>query len=291
MTLIQDCRIINLNSQDAIRLNGDRISNVIFPIKNLIKDDEFILYSTIGIINAQIANSWYLINNSNCFLYINALGNDYTLELTKGNYNSSTLFNELILEFANVGVALLVSINKINGILTFTFDTTVSLYPSIGLFRILGFEDITYTGATITPPFPLNLLGVKKLKINSAYLATQSYDSSNQYSGDTIDTIPVDVPSFSLITFANYSSTYGKMRLRRIDTIDIQILDEYNNLLEFNNIDWSITLQLIIFRMHRNDTDVLAIDPINPIPEQIQEEPTTEKPKPTSDLDILQYGI
>jgi hypothetical protein len=128
-----------------------------------------------------------------------------------------------------------------------------------------------YTGSSITPPYPLNLLGVKKLKVNSNYLATNSYDSGNTFGADTIHTIPVDVPAFGLITFLNQSSTYGKMRLRRINIIDIQILDEYNNFIEFNNIDWSITLQLVIYRKYQEDTSELIVKPLNTTLEKIDE--------------------
>jgi len=310
MSILQDCRIINLNSRDAIRNNGINLSNVSFAISNLIKDDKDMLYSTIGIINCQIPVSWYLINSTNCNLYVSVGGVPYTIVLTKGNYNSNTLFTELKTEFLSIGIILTISINKINGVLTFNFNgVVVSLLVSVGIFRILGFDDITYTGSIITPPFPLNLLGVKKLKINSAYLATNSYDSANSYSGDTIHTIPVDVPAFGLITFLNQSSTYGKMRLRRIDTIDIQILDEYNQFIEFNNIDWSMTLQLVIYRKYEKDTEDLIVKPLNTTLEKIHEDIVSLKPavdknpennppentlpeimgNPENDLDLLLY--
>jgi len=275
MSILQDCRIINLNSKDALRLNGDKISNLLFNMTNLIKDDVNMLYSTIGIVNCQIPVSWYLINSSNCNLNVNVGGTYYTLVLTKGNYNATTFFTEISYQFSTIGVNLVITINRITGVLNFNFNgTTVILYHlgSEGLFRIIGFDlEQDYTGSSITPPYPLNLLGVKKLKVNSNYLATNSYDSGNTFGADTIHTIPVDVPAFGLITFLNQSSTYGKMRLRRINIIDIQILDEYNNFIEFNNIDWSITLQLVIYRKYQEETSELIVKPLNTTLEKIDE--------------------
>jgi hypothetical protein len=100
------------------------------------------------------------------------------------------------------------------------------------------------------------------------------------------------------------------MRLRRINIIDIQILDEYNNYIEFNNIDWSITLQLVIYRKFEEDTSELIVKPLNTTLEKIDQhlqdifqsqqpqnfQDTQEQPlgpeimyNPQNDLDLLLY--
>jgi len=259
-----DCRIINLNSKDAIQLNGDKLSNVVFKMNNLLKDTDEILYSTIGVINSQIPASFYLINSTNNILKINANGNDYSLILTKGNYSFSTLNTELVAQFNTIGITLALSLNKVNGILTFTFSTNITLYFIGGelLMTLLGFTS-SVVGNIITAPYSLNLIGIKKIKINSVNLASISYDSSNIYSSDTITSIPVNASSFSLITYINQASNYGRLKNRRIDSIDIQILDENGLFLEFNNIHWCITLQLIVYTKYKNDTFEMLVESIN----------------------------
>jgi hypothetical protein len=260
----EDCRIINLNSKDAIQLNGDKLSNVVFKMNNLLKDTDEILYSTIGVINSQIPASYYLINSTNNILKIVLNGIDYELILTKGNYSFSNLSTELIFQFNTIGITLALSLNKINGILTFTFSTNVTLIylGSELLMTLLGFTS-SVTGNIITAQYSLNLIGIKKIKINSVNLSSVSYDSSNIYSSDTIASIPVNASSFSLIAYSNQSSNYGRLKNRRIDSIDIQILDENGLFIEFNNINWCITLQLIVYTKYKNDTLELLVESIN----------------------------
>ena len=62
-----------------------------------------------------------------------------------------------------------------------------------------------------------------------------------------MEVIPVDVEPFSLISYNNYNHT-NILRVKKIDHIDIQLLDSYNRFIDFNNIHWSITLTLSIFR-------------------------------------------
>jgi hypothetical protein len=260
----EDCRIINLNSKDAIQLNGDKLSNVVFKMNNLLKDTDEILYSTIGVINSQIPASYYLINSTNNILKINSNGIDYELILTKGNYSFSNLSTELIFQFNTIGITLALSLNKINGILTFTFSNNLTLIyvGSELLMTLLGFTS-SVTGNIITAQYSLNLIGIKKIKINSVNLSSVSYDSSNIYSSDTIASIPVNASSFSLIAYSNQSSNYGRLKNRRIDSIDIQILDENGLFIEFNNINWCITLQLIVYTKYKNDTLELLVESIN----------------------------
>ena len=91
--------------------------------------------------------------------------------------------------------------------------------------------------------YPLNLLGVQKLSIKSERLAVQSVSSIDYSFSNTLITIPVDVSPFSMISY-NSQSDVNKILLnvRTINEIDIQIYDEDNNLVNFNNLDWNITL-------------------------------------------------
>ena len=118
---------------------------------------------------------------------------------------------------------------------------------------ILGIENDFTCGANITSvlPFPLNLLGVKKISIKSNSLAITSYSSVNFSTSNTLTTIPVDQPAFNMISYVNQSDLNTNiLQARTLNTIDITLVDENNNLLDFNNCDWSITLTLSI---HRNE--------------------------------------
>jgi hypothetical protein len=91
--------------------------------------------------------------------------------------------------------------------------------------------------------YPLNLLGTERLSIKSERLAVQSVSSLDYSFSNTLITIPVDVSPFSMISY-NSQSDINKnlLNVRTINEIDIQIFDEDNNLINFNNLDWNITL-------------------------------------------------
>ena len=93
--------------------------------------------------------------------------------------------------------------------------------------------------------YPLNLLGVEKLSIKSERLAVQSVSSVDYSFSNTLITIPVDVSPFSMISYSSQSDVNKNLlNVRTINEIDIQIFDEDNNLVNFNNLDWNITLVL-----------------------------------------------
>jgi hypothetical protein len=251
----KDTRLVTLNSNDAIKSNGSYNSNVFFNIPDIVVDNEGIHHLEVAIIDAQIPFSWFLINNETNTLRYTYNGNTYTITLTNGNYNANTLITQLTEGFLNTSsLVCTIVLSQITGKLTFKFNNPASnidfLYlGSVGLFRILGFDEQNYSGVAITTPNPLNLLGITKLNICSQNLATISSFSSKKSIGSCIiQTIPVDVPNWNLISYINRNNIHGKMKSRNLNNIDIQILDEFGRFIEFNNIDWNITIQIIIYR-------------------------------------------
>jgi hypothetical protein len=106
------------------------------------------------------------------------------------------------------------------------------------------------TGTSFIMPYPLNLLGTKKLFIRSSILNISSYDSINANKTSIIATIPVDQPFYNMISYVSAIDTnQHELKVNVLDGVDIQIYDEDNNLVNFNNIDWNITLNLTIERV------------------------------------------
>jgi hypothetical protein len=123
-----------------------------------------------------------------------------------------------------------------------------------------------------------NLLGQKKLKIYSSNISVDSFDSVNIATNNLLCTISVNVPGFDLIVYSNLDGLYSHMRSRYLSTIDIQIKDELGNMINFNNVNWTMTLNLIIYR--RVDVIVnemkITKNEIQAITEQSLTEPLTE---------------
>jgi hypothetical protein len=63
-----------------------------------------------------------------------------------------------------------------------------------------------------------------------------------------IETLSVNVAGFGLILYNNIDSTYGHLKTSYLSTIDIQIRDELGNLINFNGVNWTMTIVLIIYK-------------------------------------------
>jgi len=117
----------------------------------------------------------------------------------------------------------------------------------------MGFDGATTTvnitvGNTFELPFLLNLLGVNKLMLNSYALATYNLDSANGGYSNTFFSLDVNVPSYGLLQYKKNSQTYSILRTESIDNIDIEILDQDLNVIDFNNQEWLLTLVINIYR-------------------------------------------
>lgn len=273
---IIESKLINLYSAHATKLNDSYLSNVVFPFKNILKEDNDTMYCKLGVFNAQIPVSFYTVNVYTNVLKYQISGTTYTITLSRGNYNSTTFLTALNSGFSSNGHSITVALNKTNGILTFTSTgvgfTILSQTSGSTMLDLLGFDKTkSYTSISliIIAPYPLNLIGIQRLKINSNYLATSVYNSNNLGLSNTIASIPVNAPAFSLIQYQN-SNEYPVLRAKNISTIDIQIYDQDDNLVNFNGIDWTITLQLNIYKRSKKD-DNIFINNLQPIFKYLQD--------------------
>lgn len=254
MSIVIEKKLISLNVDDSVKNNGTYLSDVIFNFTNVLEEEDSIIAVEGGLYNCQFVASFYIINYSNKVLYYILNSTTYFITLTEGNYNFSTLAIEMTSKFTLNGHTITITINKNTGVLTFTnTGGTLNSFRESGssIWLILGFQtgsgNFNATTNTITPPFLLNLMGTKKIKIYSTALGVSSIDSRNLTSS-LVDCLSVDQPAYSLITFDNSSSAFSKLGVKRINAIDISIKDESNILLDFHNTSWSITLALLIYR-------------------------------------------
>lgn len=248
--MITDNIIISLNSHYGTKNNGSYLSNLYFPFKGILTDNPLIKKKYLTLLNAQIPVSFYIINEYNHRLTLKDVGGGGThnIDLDFGNYSGNTLITELTSKI-NAGYPHTVSItlSKSTGKLTFVFNGQTQFRADQSTIKnILGF-DSNMTGTTFLMPYPLNLLGTKKLFIKSQVLNISSYDSINNNKTNIISTIPVDQPFYNMISYVSAIDTnQHELKMNVLDGLDIQIYDEDDNLINFNNIDWNITLNLTI---------------------------------------------
>lgn len=255
MTTYIENKLVNLNSENATRMNGDFLSSVQFSFVGLLTDDPTVRSVSVSIQNAQFPYSFYNINVYNNVLVV-ALDADppVTITLTRGNYNANTLITELLTKFNDANVKhFQISISKITGLLTFTNNNHNFTFFSSGstIFKVLGFNpalDYTSVAQALTAPYPLNLLGTLKMRIASLTLSVNTIDSSVGGSLNVLASIPINAGNFGLIMYENTNNISNQLNLKVLDGFDLEILDDDGNLINFNNAYWTITMLLSIER-------------------------------------------
>lgn len=251
MTEVQN-RLITINSANGIQRNSTKLSDMLFNFQNILSDDDDIISSNISVMNAQIPVSFYIINATNYQFLVNTTtpSASNTVTLAYGNYTANSLVTAI--NSALSATTVTVSFIQLNGKLTFTNTSGGSITVLdvgggiISAYKIIGYGSTTgYTASSpSTMPYPLNLLGVKKLSIKSQLLGVTSFQSGTNQS-TTLTTIPNNNAPYTMINYENQSDLNKSLvRVRKIDAIDIQIEDENGTKIDFNGIDWTITLVL-----------------------------------------------
>jgi len=243
-------RLITINSANGIQRNGTAKSDMLFNFQNILSDEDDIISSNISVMNAQIPVSFYIINATNYQYKVYHGGVTYAVTLPFGNYTANSLVTTMN-SLMGAPINLAFSFNQLNGKLTLTNtagDTNISIsaYSTvINISPLLGFTVAGWAGtAPLTLPYPMNLLGVKKLSIKSQLLGVNSFQSGTNQS-TTLTTIPNNNAPYTMINYESQSDLNKSLvRVRKIDAIDIQIEDENGNKIDFNNVDWTITLVL-----------------------------------------------
>lgn len=266
-----DQRLITLSSDNATLNNGSFLSDVAFNFVGLLKDDKDVEQVQISVQNAQFPISFYNINVYNNVMEIEYNSNPYTLTLTRGNYNSTTLITEIYNQMINADPTMLsmqITISSITGILTFSISGTFSILGTGTINKVLGFvPNVTYNqvGTDIVAPYPLNLLGLLKIKIASYELQTGNYDSATNGNLNILATIPIEAGSFGLVLYDNISNTQSIINNPTLDGFDLKIYGDDNNLINFNGIGWNITLLLAITRVKKERSKTNFSEIVKPI--------------------------
>lgn len=245
---------IYLNSANAdIFLNKSNKSNVVFFFTNILQIDKKSVEMKLSVVNAQIPVSWYLINDTNNRIYfiVNGVPNNYLFP--NGNYNVNTFISTWLSTFGN---SWTLTFSKITNKITFSnslgpivFGNTIS--ASNTLFSLMGFDSTkSYSSSVVTgqliSSYAINFLGLSKINIKSSTFPFKNFDSLTATSTSTLCSIPVSSNASGIINYNNLTDYKSIFKEYEFNSIDISITDDKNNYIDFNNIDWSMTLQIDI---------------------------------------------
>lgn len=240
MQLASSSKIFNIGSNNVVQyLNGTSKSNVVVQLPNVSFHEKNIVEVFLSVNHAEIPNSFYLINETNNTLNINAT----SYQIPPGNYNAITLLN-------NIQSGILTSL-AITG--TYDLITNKYTFSSVAFFTLLststcqqffGLEKINYFQTTLISTFPLNFLPISRILFHSNALGVSNYNSGDN-SFDTFLSCQNSSTSGSRILYQNYNALkYDITGLKHLNLIDIKVTDDNGNLINFLNADWTITLRL-----------------------------------------------
>jgi len=242
--LICDSHKIYLSPNGAIQKNNSTFnSSLVFDITNPVVNNPNIVYATIRCTHAEIPYSFYIINNNNNVLSLST--GDIVIPI--GNYNANTLITQLNSQFP-IGMSILFS--NSTGKFTIAHTTSFSINSTSICGVLIGFSNGTVYNSVsnaIIMPYPCNLLGTKNLYIK---LSNFQFDNINTSTKDkiTLCNIPVNVPCYNLIMYNNISNIGTIIKDNSYPKkIYLDIYDDYSNLIDFNNMEYNITLEIDFF--------------------------------------------
>jgi len=252
--IIQDTKLLSLNSKYATKLNGTKNSRVMFDFVNIIDKSKDNLFMTMAVQSAEIPSSFYNVTALNNVTRIDR-GGEFSITMPVGNYNADTYkakFKELY--DAATPSTITIELDAVTGIFNLQdagADFTIKSAGSTSYVLWGGEVGTDYVfptaGAAASFGFPANFLGVTKIKMSSDNLAGTNLDSSQLKTTTLVDTISVSATPFGLTIF-NSLGRETLMKAKKLEEIDIQLKDQDDNLLDFNNADWCIS---IIINTHR----------------------------------------
>jgi len=200
----------------------------------------------ISLVNAQIPCSFYQINATNNKFYITISGTTNTYYFPYGNYNVNSFIKQWS---TTVGSSWTLTLNSTTNTLNISNSTNdFTLSDDVNsIFNIIGLQKgTTYTSSskTLVTPYPVNFSGLQRILLVSPTFSLNSKTSYDYGETNILASIPNNSVQNGFIYYNNYTNFKSIFSNSQISTIQIQFIDDFGNYINFNNIDWSITLQI-----------------------------------------------
>jgi hypothetical protein len=199
-------------------------------------------------LNFSASNSIYNINETNNYLSITVSSfQQYNITIPYGNYNFNTLQSTIYnIGFGNTKMTL----DQTTNIITFTnaIDPLLIINKSSTLLPVIGgMSNTTYTwqqignNLVVTMPFQCNFNGVNNINLYMSNINTKNIESYTKTNSSIIQSIQV-FPYSPQIIFNKTNDYSFTINQKIIDYIQIDIKDDLEQFINFNNASWNLTL-------------------------------------------------
>ena len=198
-------------------------------------------------------NSIYNINETNNYLEIGEMITSsyvyYGISIPYGNYNVNTFSTQLMASLSHWTPNFTISYNTLNNKFTLnnsTYFFNISAKSTINyVMGLISGASQSSQFKTLACPFTCNFNGTQSINIMITNLQTPNIDSYHKTNAHVIQSVSID-PSLAQINYEKSNDYSFKVNENVFDHLHIQICDGTNNLVNFNNQNWSMTLLFTI---------------------------------------------
>lgn len=235
---------IHLSSKDAMYFDGS-ISNCEWSLPLIEVPQQHQIY--VSVQHAVIPYSFYNIDQYNNRLDYKINDVSTTLFINYGNYNPYTLITFLQSNIPYMTITYSTITNK------FTFQHAYYDFDILktstcqGLLGISMQITVSSNNRILTSTNCINLQSHMCICL-ATNLTTGHINNSSKYHNNILCSIPIQGNPFSMISYTNLNNLKSNLFNNNINTIQIRLLDQNNNLLELNGCHWSVTIQLDVVR-------------------------------------------
>lgn len=243
-----DPKQIILKSSQGNKRNGSKNSSISFELNETIvvpnNVDCFLQLQSF-----KFVNSFYNVNSTNNTFYYSrdtgsGLGDIYGINIPIGNYDINAF-----VDYLNTQLSGTITISSSMQTFKLTFTSTNTFILRNGLnncLKLMGFDLEDTTPATTLHSINLfNLSGVQMLYIAIPSLNISAVTSKNGELNNVIQDINIESITGASQSFKNTTLSRYKVTNTLISNIVIDIFDEDNNLVDFNNTQYFLNLSLI----------------------------------------------
>lgn len=233
-------RLYNIGSNKG-RINSDFCSQIQISLPDLTFHQDHIQNAYLSVVHAEVPNSFYIVNYTNNQFVLNST----TYTLTRGNYNVNT-FITMLLAAIPVGYGL--TYNSATTKLTMTNASSFTINANSNastVNSIMGLGTTALTGTSITFPNVVNFIPLQRINFRSNYFKFGCYSTADN-SSDIFLPLQNNAGQNSIINYTNQSQSKFLIQDKSITTFVINVTDDYGNLINFNGIDWLMTIQIDI---------------------------------------------
>lgn len=229
-----------LQSKDS-KEKRENNSDCDFFLETIIEAPRFDMQMLVSVIDAEIPYSFYNITTKNNTLVINNI----EISINPQNYSAFNIVDAFNEKFTIEGLDIVMSFNdntnkfSLLSATSFTIDSTT-------MIKELGMDDLPQSTNTYISNKVCNLAGTSSIYIRSDNMNIQNINSFGKTNG-VLSKVLVNTSPGNFIFFEPSTPQYFILG-NSLNFINIQLLNDDNEFIDFNGLDWSLTLSIEYFR-------------------------------------------